>query len=627
MKRIRTLVYIVFAGGLGLGALFYSCSGQNNAQKIFEDVTVSSGISYTGMTFGAAWGDFDGDGLPDLYLTNHANPGSLYRNTGNGRFEDVTLTYFRSEDIAGDKHGSVWADFDNDGDQDLLVLRGGGRGIGAESNLFFVNNGDSFEEKSLEAGISNAAARSRMPLVYDFDGDSLLDLFLGSLERKDGLERPGIFLQTREGKFIRSRDIAEFATPNTPFCVAAEIDNDGFPDLICRSQAHNRTVQVLSMAKRPFTEIKAMPTTHFDDIALGDFNGDLLFDIYLARQLPERYAIILGQRGTNQAVADIQISPANADQKMGFKFEAEEDISLQVWPAYPENALKPEQIFIGRSGLHPKDYSFDLSAQTRGIQKAFTYEPGADTGLFIHSDPSGTWEVVSSANKATVEKDREKHSQVTLRISSFALVTDLEPIGEEPPPDQPPDRLLINSDKGLKEEGNKWDINDPVSGSSNVVTGDFDNDMDLDLYIVASGNVSNHDNILLLNDNHKRFIPVSGAGGASGGKNGVGDAAVTADFDMDGFLDLLVTNGRSMGRSWGLPARDGGYRLYRNIGNRNHWLQIDLEGKTVNRDGIGARVYVSAGGVTQVRMQDGGMHYRGQNHQRIHFGLGKKYPG
>jgi hypothetical protein len=95
------------------------------------------------------------------------------------------------------------------------------------------------------------------------------------------------------------------------------------------------------------------------------------------------------------------------------------------------------------------------------------------------------------------------------------------------------------------------------------------------------------------------------------------------DFDGDGFLDLLVTTGGSMGRSLGLPSEKGGYHLYRNIGNGNHWLEIDLQGSASNREGIGARVEVTAGGVTQVRMQDGGVHERGQNHQRLHFGLAK----
>jgi hypothetical protein len=69
-----------------------------------------------------------------------------------------------------------------------------------------------------------------------------------------------------------------------------------------------------------------------------------------------------------------------------------------------------------------------------------------------------------------------------------------------------------------------------------------------------------------------------------------------------------------MGRSFGLHSEGGGCQLYHNAGNANHWLEIDLEGPRSNRDGVGAVVYINAGGVTQVRMQDGGIHNRGQNH-------------
>jgi hypothetical protein len=77
-----------------------------------------------------------------------------------------------------------------------------------------------------------------------------------------------------------------------------------------------------------------------------------------------------------------------------------------------------------------------------------------------------------------------------------------------------------------------------------------------------------------------------------------------------------------MGRSLGLPSDAGGYQLYRNSGNDNHWLKIDLEGTKSNRDGIGAKVVVEADGVEQIRIQDGGAHRRAQNHSRLHFGLG-----
>ena len=621
IKKIYAAIFMCFVLSIAAGIL-PSCFNSEQDLKLFEDVTLTSGISYTGMTFGASWGDFNGDNLPDLYVTNHYNPGMLYQNIGNGRFKNVTDQYFTPEQISGDKHGAQWADFDNDGDQDLLQLRGGARGIGAESNSFFGNTGDTFEEKGLEVGLSNPSARARMELAYDFDRDGLLDVFLGALGRKDRLSPPGIFIQNQNGIFHESPDIASFATQDVPYAVVSLINNDEFPDFIFRAQAPDRTAHLLSGEKIPFEELNLMPKQHFDDIASGDFNGDLALDLYLARSLPERYLTLFDHRGTNKIISDIRLEPKNADTISGFEFYTTGNPSFNVYPSYPKNILSPEQIYIGVHGLHPPAFKFDLSSEVPGIHEAYAYEPGIETGLFISKSLSGKWQVTFSTNKNVVENDTEKHSQATVIVTSSEPITKIAAIGQKSLPEQSPDRLLININGKLEERGKHFNINTPLSASVNVAAGDFDNDMDLDLYIVCSSIIANHENLLLLNQGDGHFKTTPEAGGALGGIEGVGDAVAIADYDMDGFLDLLVSNGRSMGRSWGLSAQDGGYRLYHNIGNDNHWLEIDLEGTKSNRDGIGAKVFVTAGGITQVRIQDGGIHYRSQNHQRIHFGLG-----
>jgi hypothetical protein len=107
-------------------------------------------------------------------------------------------------------------------------------------------------------------------------------------------------------------------------------------------------------------------------------------------------------------------------------------------------------------------------------------------------------------------------------------------------------------------------------------------------------------------------------GAAVASKAGTSESVVTADYDLDGFLDLLVTNGNNM-----RPVYLGGTKqLFRNRGNSNHWLQLDLSGTNSNRDGVGARVYVRAGGIRQYREQNGGYHRWSQNFSRIHVGLG-----
>ena len=100
----------------------------------FEDVSQQAGITRIGESWGNAWGDFDGDGYLDLWATNHRHKPSLYRNNGDGTFTDIIDEVWDANPDA-DTHGAAWADYDNDGDQDLIVLSGGGGGLsGARAN-------------------------------------------------------------------------------------------------------------------------------------------------------------------------------------------------------------------------------------------------------------------------------------------------------------------------------------------------------------------------------------------------------------------------------------------------------------------------------------------------------------
>jgi hypothetical protein len=157
-----------------------------------------------------------------------------------------------------------------------------------------------------------------------------------------------------------------------------------------------------------------------------------------------------------------------------------------------------------------------------------------------------------------------------------------------------------------------------------AVAGDFDNDMDEDIFLACTGGSHNIANRLYMNNGNGTFPELANAGGAAGRrgaavgqKAGTSESVVTADYDLDGFLDLLVTNGNNM-----RPVYIGGPKqLFRNLENANNWIEFDLLGTTTNRKGIGARVYVTSGGVTQYREQNGGYHRWSQNFMRGHVGL------
>jgi hypothetical protein len=168
------------------GRLYESRGGR------FRDVTGPAGLSgATGKTLGVAVGDYDGDGLIDLYLANDRVPGDLFHNVGGLRFRSEGLAsgtaYNRDGRVQGGM-GVDWGDYDGDGDLDLFVATYQG-----EPKSLYRNDGTGlFQDASFAAGLAPA-----QPYVgfgtrfFDADNDGYLDLLianghvLGPAERVD----------------------------------------------------------------------------------------------------------------------------------------------------------------------------------------------------------------------------------------------------------------------------------------------------------------------------------------------------------------------------------------------------------------------------------------------------------
>jgi hypothetical protein len=246
---------------------------QGPAPIQFEDATPSSNVNFvhsfgaeklvslvesTGA--GAAWFDYDNDGLPDLYLVSGRDLGKgmhpyplraktaasphnhLYRNMGHGKFVDVTDT----AGVAGDVYGmaAVAADYDNDGHTDLLVT-----GYGRVA--LFHNKGDgTFVEVAVKAGVQ-VPGWSVGATWLDFDRDGCVDLFIGRYVKFDQEYRayyaadnfPGpLDYEPETNVLLRNNCNGTFANVSQSSGIgrwkgramgvtAADFDLDGFPDI------------------------------------------------------------------------------------------------------------------------------------------------------------------------------------------------------------------------------------------------------------------------------------------------------------------------------------------------------------------------------------------------------------
>ena len=570
----------------------------------FQNVNNIAGISVANITYGSAWGDFNGDGYPDLWVNNHFdNPGILYLNQGDGTFTDVTADVFILEELgnarsnSSDHHGSQWVDFDNDGDLDLIQLVAS---ASTEPNLLFINDGGVLRDAAPELGLAYPEARAESSIWVDYDNDGLLDLVHTSKLFEDA--PPTVFRQTSNGSFV---DVGETVAPalrsnGGKFGNLADISGDGNLDLLIGG-----TSLIYDLTTNPFTNITNTVgggNGGSDSIA-ADFNGDLLSDVYLTQRSRKEE---LGQVDSTSINGFLQTR--NGEE--GAEFTTTGDVTFAL-----TFVSSVEDIFVGASGFNPVDtrggfIEFTLSPDNPDVQGiADRTEPGVYIG---YDASSQNWEILNfSPNNSQLAFEIE--------IDSDRAITDLNAINFNPDPVYPPDRLLINTDQGLVDRTNQAGLGDLRNPGNSVTAGDFDNDMDVDLYVVATGSALNSDNVYLDNQGDGTFVSVANAGGALGSSLGLGDSVTTADYDLDGFLDLFVTNGFVEGTP--LFSEDGPHELFRNQSNNNNWLQIDLEGVQSNRDGIGAQIFATAGGVTQLREQSGGVHKWSQDHQRIHFGL------
>ena len=111
-------------------------AAQQGEPFAFDEVTAAAGLSGYGPTFGpGAWGDVNGDGLPDLWVGNHAGPPQLFVQQPGGLFVDQASLWL-SGTLTRDTHGVAWADADGDGDQDLAELVGSGNSVTGQNRLW-----------------------------------------------------------------------------------------------------------------------------------------------------------------------------------------------------------------------------------------------------------------------------------------------------------------------------------------------------------------------------------------------------------------------------------------------------------------------------------------------------------
>jgi len=525
MRYVSLILLLVFVSYQARSS--GEASASNNVT--FTDVTKASGINFINassaekkyivesMSGGVAMADFDNDGRLDIYLVNSYTveaalakkarpPAALYRNLGNGKFEDVATKAGVAD--PGWAMGVSVADYDNDGDDDLYVTCFG------PDRLYRNLGAGRFEDVTGKAGVSDARF-SAGAAWGDYDRDGDLDLFVANYVdfKLDDLPQFG------KGQLCQYRNIPVQCGPR---------GLPGAGDTLYRNNGDGTFTDVSKQAKvddpNGFYGLGVMWT---------DFDDDGWPDIYVANDATPNYAYRNNHDGTFT------------------------EMGLALGVAVDENGV--EQGSMGVSiGDYDRDGRFDLIVTNFAEQYNTIYHKNAD----------GSFTDVSRATKT--------------------------------------------SESSMPHVG--W----------GVKFFDYDNDSWLDLLVVNGhvypqiegafpGGEYRQRKLFYRNLRNGSFADISNDVGEAVKERRASRGAAFGDYDEDGDVDVIVND------------LDGPPMLLRNDGGSKagNWVSLKLVGTKSNRNAVGARVELKAGGLTQIDEVRAGDSYISHSDWRLHFGIGK----
>ena len=216
---------------------------RNRGDGTFEDVSVKAGVAGNAFTKGVSWGDYDNDGFPDLYASNMFGDNFLYQNNGDGTFKEIAAKLGVQQPFAS--FPTWWFDYDNDGWLDLFVVAYPnsveefvkhylGQPPAAETLKLYRNDGrGGFTDVSAAMGVARVVPAMGANFG-DIDNDGFLDVYLGTGAPSFGSLIPNILLRNDAGRrFDDVTDATGTGHLQKGHGIAfADLDRDGDEDIV-----------------------------------------------------------------------------------------------------------------------------------------------------------------------------------------------------------------------------------------------------------------------------------------------------------------------------------------------------------------------------------------------------------
>lgn len=368
-------------------ALLLICTGKASSDTTFSEVSLSAGTARVTPTYGAAWRDVNNDGFEDLYAVNHQYflkyqdveiPPDLFINNGNGTFTPMAAQYGLFYE--GDLHGAVWGDFNNDGLPDLYQTGGGGGGqnLHGTDNRLLRNNGNTFADIAASAGVARQGDRGRGAFWLDFNNDSFLDLFICNDRRQN---HPSELLTNNGNETFLSAGLISVSGAYAGGPI--DFNNDNILDILL---LHAKDLILYQgNGNGTFTDVTAASglslTENAQGFAWGDYDNDGDMDLFVTSTM------LLDSFEWDTAEIRFR-TDVDGGMEKGVDFTTAGDIvNFDIYNYLWR--VDPLSVFIGAGGIHPASVPFTLNMADPAVSGKPVYTPGAATAFYAWFDIGG----------------------------------------------------------------------------------------------------------------------------------------------------------------------------------------------------------------------------------------------
>ncbi|WP_046244722.1 FG-GAP-like repeat-containing protein [Hymenobacter terrenus] len=258
---------------------------RNDGPAGFARVTAAPFGTDQAWSVGAAWGDYDNDGLLDLFVANADDtPNFLYHNLGGGAFAKITTGPVVTD--ATTSYAGTWVDYDNDGDVDLFVTNGLGQtptGYAAQNNALYRNDGAAGFTKITAGPLVSDGGNSIGATWADFDQDGDQDVFVANDTNFITSNNDNFYYRNDGGGAFTRLTGSPLGGGGDSFgSAASDVDNDGDPDLLVSNWGRNFLYR--NDGTGAFTRVLGLAfadtVANKMGLALGDYNNDGYEDVY-----------------------------------------------------------------------------------------------------------------------------------------------------------------------------------------------------------------------------------------------------------------------------------------------------------------------------------------------------------